>query len=56
MEKLLWLGGGYTGGSCRIQDDKFCDGGGGSSYSADPDAKFDHKFELYGKCIIKFLN
>ena len=49
-------GGGYTGGSSRIRDDGFCDGGGGGSFAADPDATFDHKHEDYGKCTIKFLN
>jgi len=49
-------GGGFTGGSSRIQDDRFCDGGGGGSFAADTNAKFDHKFELYGKCKITFLN
>ena len=48
--------GGDTGGSSRIHNDKICDGGGGGSFSADPTATFDHKFELYGKCKIKFLN
>ena len=49
-------GGGYTGGSSRIRDGKFCDGGGGGSYSADPRASFDHKYELYGKCRIEFMH
>ena len=49
-------GGGYTCGSTEIRDDENCDGGGGGSYAADPNAKFDHKFEEYGKCKIKFLN
>ena len=49
-------GGGYTGGSSQIIDDIFCDGGGGGSFAADPDATFDHQFENFGKCNIKFLN
>ena len=49
-------GGGYTGGSNRIRDDDDSDGGGGGSFAADPNAKFDHKYEEYGKCKIKFLN
>ena len=50
-------GGGYTGGSSRIRDDQYCDGGGGGSFAADPNATFDHKYEKeYGKCRIHFLN
>ena len=49
-------GGGYTGGSGRIRDDKLCDGGGGGSFAADPNASFDNQFEKFGKCKIKFLN
>ena len=49
-------GGGYTGGSSRIRDYKNCIGGGGGSFAADPNAKFDHKYEQYGKCKIEFLN
>ena len=48
-------GGGYTGGSGRIRNYE-CDGGGGGSFAADPNATFDHKFEKYGKCNMKFLN
>ena len=49
-------GGGYTGGSSRIRNAWDCDGGGGGCFSVDPNATFDHKFEKYGKCEIKFLN
>ena len=49
-------GGGYTGGSTRIWDVEESEGGGGGSFSADPSATFDHKFEAYGKCKIEFLN
>ena len=49
-------GGGYTGGSSRILDDEDCDGGGGGSFAADPNATFDHEYERFGKCKIKFLN
>ena len=49
-------GGGYTGGSSRIRNDEYCDGGGGGSFAADPNATFDYKFEKFGKCKIKFLN
>ena len=49
-------GGGYTGGSSRIRDDQNCDGGGGGSFAADPNAKFDHKFEKFGKCKIEFMS
>ena len=55
MKTYFGCGGGYTGGSSRLRDEKFCDGGGGGCYSADPKATFDHKFEWYGKCKIKFL-
>ena len=49
-------GGGYTGGSSRIRDNQYCDGGGGGSFAADPNATFDHKSEQYGKCKIKFIS
>ena len=49
-------GGGYTGGSSRILNDEKCDGGGGRSFAADPNATFDHYYEDFGKCKIKFLN
>ena len=57
--KFRWYngcGGGYTGGSGRIRNDGYCEGGGGGSFAADPNAKFDHKFEEYGKCKIKFIS
>ena len=49
-------GGGYTGGSSRIKDDEICDGGGGGSFAADPNASFDHKYEEYGKCKIELIS
>ena len=49
-------GGGYTGGSSRIQNDQFCDGGGGGSFAADPNAAFDYHDEEFGKCKNKFLH
>ena len=49
-------GGGYTGGSSRIRTDQYCEGGGGGSFAADPNATFDHKYEEFGKCNIQFLN
>ena len=49
-------GGGYTGGSSRIRDGEVCVGGGGGSFSANSNATFDHQYEKFGKCIIKFLN
>ena len=52
----LGCGGGYTGGSSRIRDDEWCDGGGGGSFAADPNATIDNEFEVYGQCRIKFLN
>ena len=56
LKSYFGCGGGYTGGSSRIRNDQECDGGGGGSFAADPNAKFDHKNEDFGKCIIKFLN
>ena len=49
-------GGGYTGGSSRIRDDQYCDGGGGGSFAADPNATFHHQFEKFGKCEIKCIS
>ena len=51
-------GGGFTGGSTKIRDgsSKYCDGGGGGSFSIDQNAKFDHFYVEYGKCKIEFLN
>ena len=44
-------GGGLTGGSTKV-DRMWCWGGGGGSYSADLNAKFDHKYVEYGYCKI----
>ena len=44
-------GGGFTGGSTKVDGD-WCYGGGGGSFSADPNAKFDHKYVGYGYCKI----
>ena len=44
-------GGGFTGGSTKF-DGWNCLGGGGGSYSADPNAKFDHIYVKYGYCKI----
>ena len=51
-------GGGFTGGSTRLNSHTGldCFGGGGGSYSSDKNAAFDHVFELYGKCKIEFIN
>ena len=48
-------GGGFTGGSTKVYDHAWCMGGGGGSFSADPKAKFDHKYVKYGYCIIRKL-
>ena len=56
LKAYYGCGGGYTGGSSRMRDSIHCYGGGGGSFAADPDAKFDHKFENFGKCTIKFLH
>ena len=47
-------GGGFTGGSTKVHW-RYCFGGGGGSYSADPNAQFDHKYVEYGYCIITKL-
>ena len=47
-------GGGFTGGSTKVVRDS-CLGGGGGSYSADPNAKFDHEDVEYGNCKIRRL-
>ena len=47
-------GGGFTGGSTKVSGD-YCWGGGGGSFSADSNAKFDHKYVEYGYCIIRKL-
>ena len=50
-------GGGFTGGSTKVGKSSFGDdisyGGGGGSFSADPNAKFDNLYVRYGKCKIK---
>ena len=48
-------GGGFTGGSTKVHYDMCPGGGGGGSYSADPDAIFDHIYVGYGHCKIKKL-
>ena len=47
-------GGGFTGGSSKV-DGIRCWGGGGGSFSADPKAIFDHHYVEYGYCKIKKL-
>ena len=44
-------GGGFTGGSTKV-DGNDCYGGGGGSFSADPNARFDHEYVEYGYCKI----
>ena len=44
-------GGGFTGGTTKV-DGIFCYGGGGGSFSADPNAKFEHNYVEYGSCKI----
>ena len=61
LKNYYGCGGGYTGGSSRIRNkhhvtEQHCYGGGGGSFAADPDATFDHKFQNFGKCTIKFLH
>ena len=43
-------GGGFTGGSTKVDRDS-CYGGCGGSYSADPNAKFDHDYVEFGTWI-----
>ena len=53
--KYYWgAGGGFTGGSTVVKGhySDFCYGGGGVSFSADPNAKFDHGYVEYGSCKI----
>ena len=55
--KYYWgAGGGFTGGSTKVGKDAdgndVCWGGGGGSFSADPNAKFDHNYVQYGYCKI----
>ena len=53
--KYYWgAGGGFTGGSTVVKGhySDFCYGGGGVSFSADPNAKFDHDYVKYGSCKI----
>ena len=62
LRTYFGCGGGYTGGSSRIRDVSYnhdvtyCYGGGGGSFTVDPNAIFDHKFKNFGKCTIKFLH
>ena len=46
-------GGGFTGGSTKVYDHEWCLGGGGGSYSADPNARFGHTYVEYGYCKIE---
>ena len=49
-------GGGFTGGSTKLDEDQWgCLGGGGESFSADLNAEFDHKYVKYGYCKIEKL-
>ena len=48
-------GGGYTGGGTKINDHRFCDGGGGGSFSIDEGAQFDQAHEKFGKCTVTYL-
>ena len=56
-------GGGYTGGgtqltprSERVPITTVCVGGGGGSFTIDPEAKFDHVYTEYGKCKIQLIS
>ena len=49
-------GGGFTGGSTKVDDeypDEYCNGGGGGSFSTDPNAKFDNEYVEFGYCKIE---
>ena len=46
-------GGGFTGGSTKVHGNGWqCWGGGGGSFSADTNAKFEHNTVEYGSCKI----
>ena len=56
-------GGGYTGGGTqltrrgeRYPNTTVCVGGGGGSFTIDPEAKFDHVYTEYGKCKIQLIS
>ena len=49
-------GGGYTGGGTKVNGYKFCQGGGGGSFSIDQEAQFDHAHEDYGTCTVTYLD
>ena len=55
VEKYYYgAGGGFTGGSTKVDEYGMnCWGGGGGSFSADLDAKFDHIYVEFGYCKIK---
>ena len=46
-------GGGFTGGATMVHGELHCIGGGGGSYSDDPNATFDHHYVKFGECKIK---
>ena len=49
-------GGGFTGGSTKVDEKQWgCMGGGGGSFSADPNAEFEQKYVKYGYCKIEKL-
>ena len=53
-EKTFYCGAGsgFTGGSTKIDEDGRHWLGGGGSFSADPNAKFEHNYVEYGSCKI----
>lgn len=64
-EKRVYFGagGGYTGGGTqltrrgeRAPNATVCVGGGGGSFTIDPEAKFDHVYTEYGKCKIQLIS
>ena len=48
-------GGGFTGGGTKVGNGSNCWGGGGGSFSADRNAKFDHHYVEYGYCKISSM-
>ena len=53
-KRYYGAGGGFTGGSTKVGKGAYADScfGGGGSFSADPNAKFDHQYVEYGSCKI----
>ena len=54
MKQYYGAGGGFTGGSTKVDGNGItCWGGGGGSFSTDQKAKFDHHYVEFGYCKIE---